>query len=109
VGDTTAALNSCGLKCRRVGPSFNCKEEKRREETEARVYGSKSMRRKESLEDLELYVYVLRHAVVHCLDCRETSEDKFGVFFRGATHEDGVKEVLLDGIASEEIILKPST
>ena len=63
-----------------------------------------------SLEDLELYVDALGHAVVHCLDnsrdrgegdgaqgdeAREGAEgngDNFGIFHHAA-HEDGAKEV----------------
>jgi hypothetical protein len=65
-----------------------------------------------SLEDLELYVYTLRHAVIDCLnDSRnrregdgaqgdealegaESNGDKFGIF-RWAAHEDrdGTREV----------------
>ena len=64
----------------------------------------------ESLEDLELYVDALRHAVVHCLDDgRDGSErngaqgyealegaegdgDNFGIL-RCAAHEEGAQEV----------------
>ena len=63
-----------------------------------------------SLEDFELYVDTLRHAVVHCLDdgrdrregdgaqCDETLEgaegngDNFSIF-RCAAHKNGAKEV----------------
>jgi hypothetical protein len=64
----------------------------------------------ESLEDLELYVDALRHAVVHCLDDgrdrrerdgaqgdealerTEGNRDHLGIF-RCTAHEDGAKEV----------------
>jgi hypothetical protein len=66
--------------------------------------------REESLEDPELCVYVLGgHAGSSRSlfgDRREASEargDKFGVF-RGATHEDGAKDVFfIPAICSDEV------
>jgi hypothetical protein len=116
VNGTTAVLDSCSLKhIRRAG----VKDEKREHRTKAHTFANslpwmvaELVMRERSLEDLEMYVYTLRHAVVDRLnDSRDRREgdgaqgneamegaernaDNFGIF-RWAAHEDrdGTREV----------------
>jgi hypothetical protein len=67
-----------------------------------------------SLEDLELYVYALRHVVVHCLDDSrdrregdgaQDDEALEGAEGNGAAHEDGAKVFCMPAICRDKVRL----